>query len=578
MPQAPENCASQNPSDETQQKILRFASTYAPRQISGYEVHNEFFCPQERFSSTDLAQLRAKLHHLGTFTVITNARTGLIQTSDTTNAAMRRQWFTDSVMAGYMQKELDPLGWAKALLINAAALCSQDARQAVTNTEADPDWYRKGGLMNGVFHIYLPESVRFGPDDLPIVDTIKKSADWFNQKRLESQALMLIALCEMILESCKDAPAEWAIPFREMTEQKGELVISAAALMTRFLIAANSDKGEPNFETPSASSWEEAPFEEGMSSDATFTVLGLERLCKVLYAPTDNKKLLSIREFITANPESIPHPPCEEVVRRWIVAGRFFIHNRIVAPLAAGLPPIQTPSRPADTALTLLAASDYDFYPGEPKRNAEVRLGLIRFCNATLLGEHGMRRYNEFELQSHKLHDSYLNVNYHLSAEVRAALLDLTPDAASSRNFGSSDASDLESLVDRQRTSRPEWAAQWTIGLTASLQALAKAKLEILTCGSHNDEARLLLEVIDDELQRAINRSIASIPGKLSTQPALRADGNVVTPYQVIEAFEYVLFAKGRGAFIPGAHTLPWSTAQLYDGLRRAEEAERLAE
>jgi hypothetical protein len=537
-------------------------------------VHNEFFFPQQRFSYSDLADLRQTLHQLGTFNVITNALTGLIQTSDTTNAAMRRQWFTDSVMAGYMQRELDPLNWTKSLLVNAAALCTHGVREAVTKTEADPDWYRNGGLMNGVYHIYLPESVGFGPDDLPIVDNIQKSADWFNQKRLESQALMLIALSEMILESCKDSPAQWAISFDDLTGPKGRLLISAATLMARFLIAANSKHGKPIFETPSASSWEEAPFKEGMSSDAAFTVLGLERLYELLYAHPVNARMRLIRSFISSQPESIPYPPLESVIRRWIAAGRRFIDNRISSPLAAGLTPLQTPSRPADTALTLLAASDYDFYPGEPKRNAEVRLGLIRFCNATLLGPYGMRRYNEFVLENQRLHDSYLNVNYHLSAEVRATLLSLASDASSSRNFGSSDASDLESLLDRQRTSRPEWAAQWTIGITASLQALAKAKLEILLGESDERQPSVLLQLVDEELQRAINRSIASIPGKLSTQPALRADGNLVAPYQVIEAFEYVLFGKEHGTFIPGAHTLPWSTAQLYDGLQRAQQAE----
>jgi hypothetical protein len=555
--------------------VLKCAATYSPRLVDGYVIHNEFFSPHPHFSSADLAAIRVDLKRRGTFTVKTNPATGLIQTSDTTNTAMRRQWFTDSAMAGYMQKDLDPASWAKSIVVNAAALCTQDALDAVAQTEASPAWYRQGGLLNGVFHIYHPESVEFDTRDVPIVDRIMKSADWFNQKRLESQALMLIRLCEMALESCQETPEPWALPFEQMIGRRGELILSAAFSMARFLIAANSESGAPNYRTPSASTWEEYPFKEGMTSDAAFTVLGFERLYALLYSITaPTPKLVRLRDFIHSADERLPRPTSQEQLQHWIAAGRHFVHERITTPLAEGASPLQTPVRPADTALTLLAASDYNFYPGEPTRNAEARLGLIRFCNATLLGEHGMRRYNEFELEGHKLHDSYLNVNYHQPAAERARLLDAEQ---SMRDYGSSDASELETLVDRQRTSRPEWSAQWTIGLTASLQALAKAKIEVLR--SYTDEGHLaLLRDINTELNGCINRCIASIPGKLSNQPGLRADGNLIAPYQVIEAFEYVMYEKGHGVFIPGAHTLPWSTAQLYDGLRLAEEAGALQE
>jgi hypothetical protein len=43
-----------------------------------------------------------------------------------------------------------------------------------------------------------------------------------------------------------------------------------------------------------------------------------------------------------------------------------------------------------------------------------------------------------------------------------------------------------------------------------------------------------------------------------------------------MEAYEAIIDLNGRHIFVPGAHTLPWSTAQLFDGLRLAEEAARV--
>lgn len=561
--------AEQKVASERVAAARRFATQYAPRQILGYAVHNEFFTPQTSFTSADIRALREKLTGLGTFAIASNPTTGLVQTSDTINAEMRRQWFTDSVMVSQMQRVLDPVSCLKATIVTAAALCTKEARDAVERTERDPAWYRDGGLKNGVYHIYLPQSVRLDEAGLPVVEEIRADSEWFNQKRLESQALALMHIVDTIIEGTKDHPATWGLPIEKTTAREGELLLTAAFNMARYLIAANSSPtdGLPNFKTPSASSWEEAPLPHGVTSDAAFTVLGLERLRSLLYSPTTNEKLLKIRSHMSKNGGLFPAPPEEEKLSAWISTGRNFVAERIVSPLERGESPIQNPIRPTDTSLTLLAASSYTFFPEDPVRDASVRYCIVKSCIARLLGANGMRRYNEYDLGGHKLHDSYLNILYHMPAVERAVVLQRS---GTSRDFGSTDASSVELLTERQLLSEPESAAQWTIGPSASLQALAKAKLTLISANARNTD---LFASIEETLVDIINRNIAAIPGKLSDYPPLRADGTPLPLYQVMEAYEAIIDLNGERKFIPGAHTLPWSTAQLFDGLRLAEEA-----
>jgi hypothetical protein len=309
-----------------------------------------------------------------------------------------------------------------------------------------------------------------------------------------------------------------------------------------------------------------------VTSDAAFTVLGLERLRGLLYSPTSNEKILKIRSHLSKNRDLLPAPPEEEKLSTWISACRDFVAARVVSPLERGESPIQNPIRPYDTSLTLLAASSYTFFPEDPVRDANFRYGIVKSCIAELLGANGMRRYNEYVLDGHKLHDSYLNILYHMPAIERAVVLQRS---GTTRDFGSTDASSVELLTERQLLSEPDSAAQWTIGLSASLQALAKAKLSLINAGAKETP---LFASIEETLVDIINRNIAAIPGKLSDEVPLRADGTPLPLYQVMEAFEAIIDLNGERKFIPGAHTLPWSTAQLFDGLCLAEEAAAAAQ
>jgi hypothetical protein len=415
--------------------------------------------------------------------------------------------------------------------------------------------------------------VRCDESGLPLSQGIKADTEWFNQKRLESQALVLRHIVDALLEGSKNPATAWGFPSSQISSQAGQILVTAAISMARYLIAANSSptSGEPDFHTPSASSWEEVPLPDGVTSDAGFTVLAFERLHQLLYASSsDSANLQSIRDAFFKELSRLKDPFDGSKILRWIAAGRDFIFDRIVRPIERGGAPIQNPARPLDTSLTLLAASDYTFCVHDPARDAAIRYEIIHSCSAALLGPNGMRRYNEFTLAGHTIHDSYLNILYHMPAVERARALGIT---GSIRDFGSSDASSLELLTERQALSNPDYAAQWTIGLSASIQALAKAKLSLLAADMRSSD---LLHRVDSALTDMINRTIAAIPGKLSDQAPLRSDGSPLPLYQVMEAYEAIIDLNGRHIFVPGAHTLPWSTAQLFDGLRLAEEAARV--
>lgn len=273
-----------------ERKVINYATKYTPIQHGNYTYHNNTFRP---FSNLPMASgiqtILDTLNNAGSFDVITNPKTGLIQTSDTTTKEMLRQWSTDSAISGLLQRKTDPENWRKSMITNAAALNMPNAIKAVKQTLINPNWYRQGGLLNGVPHIYMPDSIKLDKEGTPIAASIKRDAEWENQKRVESQALMLLNLTETLSAGAiSNKPEPWGFTQSELQGKSGQYITKAIANMTLYLMAINTQhhankaeglqynakqlagaidqrlipfpKGHPNFKTPSASSWEETPF------------------------------------------------------------------------------------------------------------------------------------------------------------------------------------------------------------------------------------------------------------------------------------------------------------------------------
>lgn len=563
-----------------------------PSQMVGresYIVHNTFVQKELKptYSSKDIQSIRSLLEEKKVFRVHTNPSTGLIQTSETANQQMLRQWFTDSCMMGMLQRDKEPNNWQKVMLVSAAALNTEAATEAVDEAVKNPDWYRKQNdekdsdyHMRGVFHIYQPESVHFDPKTgIPVVEDICRDANWFNQKRLESQALVLSNLVDTLQAGAAGKPWGFSPEFMASPE-RSKLITNAVVNMARYLMAINTnpETNKFDFAAPSASSWEETPFPGGMTSDTGMTVVAFEKLHDLLFNPQydNNEPIQQIRQAVSQTPLRN-----KEVVEQFIQQGRNKVAKRITEPLKAGKEPMQNPARKPDTSLTLLAASDYRFHPGNLVEDARTRLQLVQAMKS-LSGDYGMRRYNEFELNGAELHDSYLNTNYHIPGPLREAL-----DSAGQKSkgdFGSGDASGEKAMQDRQALSSPKNAAQWGLGVSASLQALARAKSDLLhhiqgqDQPANQDELELL-QNINKELHHFTTWNLALISGPLDGKtPVTRADGSPCPENSVMESYEVVTDLNGIQKRVPGAHTLPWGSAQLYDGLKRAQAAHMLEE
>lgn len=565
-----------------------------------YQVNTPWVQLQQAYSAQEIGVLLKKLEEKGVFRLHTHPATGLIRTSETANEKMVRQWLTDGSKNGMIQREKDPENWKKVVLVHAGVMNMETGMPSATGSQylpgtleaieqavQNPDWYRQDDEKNlrGIPHIFQPETVRFDPQTgAPVVSEIRLDNDWFNQKRLESEALILGDFIDTLRAGLIEQKPWGFTPDFLDSGPAIELVQKAIVNLTRFFMAINTNPatGQLDFAAPSASSWEEKPFAGGMTSDIADTVVAFEKLKDLMFNPQYNTAPIQrLRKELTQIPggEALADPA---ILNRFIRAGRRQIDRRVVTPLKNGELPMQNPSRKPDTSLILLAASDYRFDPKDPIADATLRLGLLQSMKQELLGDYGMRRYNEFSLEGETLHDSYLNDCYHMPPELRYALRGT--GTTSKYDHASGDSSSIEALKDRQALSSPEHAAEWCLGVSATLQGLARAKTVILehliSEGRKPAEAeKKLLKILNAELDEFTNRNLALIvaPMKAKT-PVIRSDGSVCPENSVMECYEIVRDLNGRTKRVPGAHTLPWGASQLFDGLRRTERAHALEE
>ena len=131
----------------------------------------------------------------------------------------------------------------------------------------------------------------------------------------------------------------------------------------------------------------------------------------------------------------------------------------------------------------------------------------------------------------------------------------------------------------RQKLAKPEYAAQWTIGPSACIQALAKAKMKLvehikkIKIAPPETEAKL--KEIDIMLAHFINHSLAMIAG-FKDFDLIRASGlELPERYNIMESYQAVTDITGKIRWLPGDNTRAWTAAQLYDGLMLALKAEK---
>lgn len=331
------------------------------------------------------------------------------------------------------------------------------------------------------------------------------------------------------------------------------------------------------------------------------------------------------------------------VLDSYVSAGEACLSHMVIRPIVAWVEHVtlagigssvptgikQFQCREADTSLCVLAAH-HESFSANPLWDALIRYGLVRFAEANLTSSRfgqpaGMWRYGAYSVPSAEglnevVFDSYLNHAFHhallvpgLFAPWFSSMIDVEASRVIARGFtgdditardhlirkaaerfrtissaaelrSKKDATSVKTMVERQHLSLPEWTAQWTIGPTAAVMALAKAKRGILkTLKVHGLDEQVLaaLGAVEAALARMLNMSVSTIVADKDSRkkPVYRADGTrMPARYNVMEAFQVALDVSGKERLIPGEHTLPWSSSQLFQGIELASLAAADAE
>lgn len=327
----------------------------------------------------------------------------------------------------------------------------------------------------------------------------------------------------------------------------------------------------------------------------------------------------------------------QEVLNQYIEAGEKLLARRVLHPILAALErgPATKPealvftgikqfeNRGPDSSLALLAAH-YSSFSENGYIDALTRYGIVRFLGASLLGPgpRGMIRYDAHEVVDEDnnprvVFDSYLSRDFHPALiltplfvegvttfvneqSVKIHSYGVPPEAlslpdrivleaeerlkAADKQFKSQkDAQSMSAMVARQHLSHPSWTAQWSIAPTACLIALAKAKLRLLEhmkLHGQAAESLALYNALNRELDQMLNLVLSTLVGETDSKgnQVYRADGTPVPArLNTMEAFQVVLDLNGNPVWLPGEHTLPWSSAQIYEALRLAIRAEEQA-
>jgi hypothetical protein len=165
----------------------------------------------------------------GVFALKVSDQTGLVTTADAAeNWHMSgRQWVTDTVRCGDFERSVNPIGWTRALLILCDFYHQDEEMDAIQKSIADPDYYRLGGLLNGVAHIFIPH-------------TLKRDTTWFNNKRLESHGLALKAICDTVVAGAV-SKKDWGFS-EDQLKEFGDQIAQTIVCLASYLKSINTDK------------------------------------------------------------------------------------------------------------------------------------------------------------------------------------------------------------------------------------------------------------------------------------------------------------------------------------------------
>ncbi len=576
-------------------KAMQAAQKAGPEFVGAVEsdkviIHNrevaEKLC--QEYEPASFEKLFSLCREQGVFALKINEQNGLVTTAEAAeNWDMSgRQWVTDTVRCGDIERSVSPHSWTMALLTLCDFYHQEEEMNAIKNSIADPDYYRLGGLLNGVAHIFIPH-------------TLKRDTTWFNNKRLESHGLALRAICDTVAAAAS-GDKNWAFT-PEQLQEHGEKIAQTIVSLASYLKAINTDKnGRFDFAAPSAGPWEEIPFPEGLTWDTEAIRSGFASLRDLLFSTKYDgiESIAKLRKiiFLHALGQWLQNPSVlDQLIRQ--------ARGKIIDRLFGQELPIESPQRPMDCSLAFIATSTITF-DDDTIADVHLQYQLLQALEEKLVRTHGIIRYAPFALamedgRKEPVFDSYLADNYWLMPELRAIVNGIAPETKDDRHFGSSDCSTHEDYLARVKMARGGTEAQWcfvsVIAEAYCLQVLklqklqrskpakklqagqpAQAQKQAKGNGGAGDTGDTGGPAIASELERLIafgtekaceyiNRSYA----RITAAGAVKANGRDCPAWAISEAFEQVsptgAQSTTHAAALPGANTpLAWGQASLF--------------
>ena len=533
------------------------ATNFSPRKaqdaIGSYNINNHEIAKliKPSYDSKSFAELFGKAEEKGCFELAIDPNTGLVATSGGAEVKemSERQWVTDTVRTGELEKEIAPDKWVKVLNLLARFYTNETEQAAFQQCISDPSAYREGGPEVGVAHIFSPA-------------TLERDPSWFNNKRLESHALALDALAQGIIDGAEGK--EYGID----PENVNDNVINAIANLTAYFVAIDYASA------PSAGNWEETPFPGGLTWDTAAACKALHTVRALLYLKNydNNDGIKSIRSALFAHQYK-----------------DYLTGEKLTDAISKGFKRIQktylaeSPGhREIDSSLVFLSYSELCLDDGSgPLSDVEERLQILELLEKNLVRADGIIRYAPFNVylsngSTMTSPDSYLTLNYNIACDPDGKLnlewksiLD---------DFGSKDASDPKVFAARASLSRPNKEAQWFMvsDIARGYAYIAKMILDNAdsSCRANHpnalseSEKRLFLIALSGAA-RNINRAYARItPEDLS-----KANGLPSPEWAVPEAWQNVSTINSGTALLPGVNTpLTWAKVSLWGASRKFAE------
>ncbi|MBU6452287.1 MAG: hypothetical protein KGS72_10940 [Cyanobacteria bacterium REEB67] len=528
----------------------------------------------------------------GVFSLKISEQNGLVTTAEAAeNWDMSgRQWVTDTVRCGDIVREANPLAWTKALL----TLCdfyNQDEEMAAMHASInDPAYYRQGGLLNGVAHIFIPQ-------------TLKRDASWFNNKRLESHGLALKALCDTLTASLDGetgagdvgfgiagggGAVDWAFSDAQIKEH-GQKIAETVVCLASYLKSINTDQnGRFDFGAPSAGAWEEIPFPEGLTWDTEAIRSGFESLRNLLFSATRCAPLSEIISHIRGHryADWLQQPQTLDYLIKQA-------RGKVIDRLFGQMLPVESPHRPLDCSLAFISTSTV-VLGSDVISDVVLQYQLLQVLETNLVRAHGIVRYAPFDLtmedgRKEPVFDSYLADNYWLVPSLRAALSRAASnrsneETADEKHYGSSDCSTSEEYLARVKLARAGSEAQWCfvsviaegyarqvlklqklLDSQIALQGKAAVGSQDLVDGLDTTEIEKLIVYGLNKAGEFLSRSYA----RITSEGAVKANGHDCPAWAIPEAYEFVSPLGGQSkthiGALPGANTpLAWGQASLY--------------